>query len=472
MAEAGAAQPSIRRRLVAYLVTALLLVSVGVALVTYAVANRASNDAYDRSLLDPTLDISEYVRVEGDLTHLDLPQKALEALVYDQVDQVVFQLRSPAGKVAAGVPDLPLPPGMAVGEHRFVDIDYHGAPMRMAALRGSNGAYVQVAETLHKRHQLVAEILTAEMATMLVIALAAVALAWTGIAKGLRPLERLRNELLARSIRDLRPLNATGAPIEIAPVVDAFNALLAQLREASAMQQRFVANAAHQLRTPLAGLQMHLELLLRHALAPDVRDEIERLRGASVRAGRLATQLLALARAEPGPVHDRPLQLLDLRNVAGEAARDWAPRAIALDRDLGFQLEPAVILGDATLLPEIFNNLIDNALRYTPRGGSITVRTGCDGDHAYLAVEDNGPGIPERERGNVLERFYRVPGVTGDGSGLGLSIVKEVAERHGAVVELTPGDDGAGTRVRVVFPRLEPTTAAHEPRRLEHLSRS
>jgi two-component system sensor histidine kinase TctE len=199
---------------------------------------------------------------------------------------------------------------------------------------------------------------------------------------------------------------------------------------------------------------MHLEMLLRQDLPPDVHAEIARLHGATVRAGRLATQLLALAKAESGPVKDRPLELVDLRSVAGEAARDWAPRAIASDTDLGFSLEPAVIMGDRTLLPDIFNNLIDNALRYTPSGGSITVRTGCAGDVPYLCVEDTGPGIPPGERANVLERFYRVPGTSGDGSGLGLSIVKEAVERHGGAVEIDARADRSGTCIRVTFPAL------------------
>jgi two-component system sensor histidine kinase TctE len=235
--------------------------------------------------------------------------------------------------------------------------------------------------------------------------------------------------------------------------VDAFNRLLQQLREASAMQQRFIANAAHQLRTPLAGLQMHLEILLRQPLASDVRTEIDALHGATVRASRLASQLLALAKAEPGPVPNRPLELVDLRDVAGEAARDWAPRAIALDADLGFSLESALILGDRTLLPEIFNNLIDNALRYTPSGGAVTVRTGYQRDRPFLSVEDTGPGIPAEERANVVERFYRVSGSPGDGSGLGLSIVKEAVERHGGTLEIVGRPHGRGTAVRVTFPK-------------------
>ena len=171
--------------------------------------------------------------------------------------------------------------------------------------------------------------------------------------------------------------------MEIAPVVEAFNRLLSQVRDASTMQQRFLANAAHQLRTPLAGLQMHLELLLRRESSPDVRGEVERMHGATVRASRLANQLLALAKAESAPDHGRELERVDLRTIAGAAAREWAPKAHALDIDLGFALDRAEMRGDPLLLPELVDNLLDNALRYTPPGGAVTVRTGC---HDGVAV--------------------------------------------------------------------------------------
>jgi two-component system, OmpR family, sensor histidine kinase TctE len=377
--------------------------------------------------------------------------------VYDQVDRLFYQVRTHDGKVIAGDDDLPMPPYIAPGQHGFFDARYRGEAIRMAALRAPDGTTIQVSETLHKRHKLVEDILAAEIVTTLCIGVGSIALAWVGIAKGLRPLERLRGQLLLRSSRDLRPLSVEAVPVEIAPLVEAFNRLLLQLQSASTMQQRFMADAAHQLRTPLAGLQMHLEILMRQELPPDVHGEIARLHGATVRAGRLATQLLALAKAEQGPLKDRPLESVDLRSVAGEAARDWAPRAIARDTDLGFSLEPAVILGDRALLPDIFNNLIDNALRYTPRGGSITVRTGCNGDVPYLCVEDTGPGIPPAERANVLERFYRVPGTSGDGSGLGLSIVKEAVDRHGGAVAIESRAEHIGTRVRITFPAVAST---------------
>jgi two-component system, OmpR family, sensor histidine kinase TctE len=271
--------------------------------------------------------------------------------------------------------------------------------------------------------------------------------------RGLVPLEHLRSELLGRRARDLRPLPTETAPVEIAPVVNAFNQLLQHLADANTMQQRFLANAAHQLRTPLAGLQMHFELLLRGDLPVEVRPELERMHSATIRASRLANQLLALAKAESTPEQDREFEIIDLRKIADAAARDWAPKAIGQRIDLGFSLGRAVILGDPLLLPELLDNLIDNALRYTPTGGSVTVTTGTTEAVPFLSVEDTGPGIPAGERTKVLERFYRIAGTAGEGSGLGLAIAQEVVDRHGGIVDIEDRPDQRGTRVRVRFPR-------------------
>jgi two-component system, OmpR family, sensor histidine kinase TctE len=444
---------SIRRRLLTFLISSLLLMVSGAAIVTYWVAQRSANDAYDRSLLDPALDIADNVSVDATGAHVDLPQKALEALVYDQVDKVIYQVRSPTNAIIDGVTDLPPPLSFATEPHFFFDGIYRGEKIRVAALRTRNGYVVQVGETLHKRNRLVGEILVAELVPTLLIALGSIALAWLGVARGLIPLEHLRTELLNRAPRDLRPLEKAAVPIEIAPVVNAFNQLLDHLRDANTMQQRFLANAAHQLRTPLAGLQMHLELLLRQDLPADVRPELERMHSATVRASRLANQLLALAKAEIAPDHGREFEILDLRTIADAAARDWASKAIARNIDLGFSLERAVIRGDPLLLPELIDNLIDNALRYTSAGGSVTVSTGCEQDIPYLSVEDTGPGIPRSERSKVLERFYRIAGTPGEGSGLGLAIVQEVVDRHGGTLEITNRSDLGGTCVRVMFPR-------------------
>ena len=176
------------------------------------------------------------------------------------------------------------------------------------------------------------------------------------------------------------------------------------------------------------------------------------MHGATIRASRLATQLLALAKAESVPDHGKPLEIVDLVAVAGDAARDWSALAIERKIDLGFALSPARTWGDPLLLPELLDNLIDNALRYTPAGGTVTVGTGVRDGMSYLCVEDTGPGIAAEEREKVFERFYRVAGTEGDGSGLGLAIVKEIVDRHGGAVSIGPRDGGGGTRICASFP--------------------
>jgi two-component system sensor histidine kinase TctE len=436
-----------------FLSISLLVMVAGAAVVTYLVALRSANNAYDRSLLDPLLDMADNVRLDAAGAHVDLPQKALEALVFDQVDKVWYQIRTPQNTILEGAFDLPPPPPLAAGQYIFFDGTYAGEPIRLAAMRTSSGFVIQVGETLHKRNRLIGEILIAELAPTLLIAVACAALAWFGVGRGLVPLEHLRSELISRGPRDLRPLPEGSAAVEIAPLVKAFNRLLQRLREASMMQQRFLANAAHQLRTPLAGLQMHLELLMRRELPGDLRAEVERIHSATVRASRLANQLLALAKAESPPDQDREAKIVDLRVLADTAARDWTGEAVNRKIDLGFSLESALVRGDPLLLTELVDNLIDNALRYTPSGGSVTVNTGRNGEIPYLSVEDTGPGIPVAERTKVRERFYRIAGTPGDGSGLGLAIAQEVVDRHAGVLEIESRNGQGGACVRVSFPR-------------------
>jgi two-component system sensor histidine kinase TctE len=320
-------------------------------------------------------------------------------------------------------------------------------------LRTDNGFSVQVGETLHKRRRLIWEILAAELVPTLLIAFAAVTLAWTGVKHGIAPLARIRGELLGRGPSDLRPLDETSTPLEIAPAIKALNNLLGRIRESSAVQQRFLANAAHQLRTPLAGLQMHLELLLRGDLVAEARAEIESMHIATMRASHLATQLLVLARAEASGADGRNAERFDLRQVAGAVVQQWVPRAIARNIDLGFVLDSAIVSGNPLLMTELLNNLIDNALRYTPPGGAVTVRCGVDAGNPSLSVEDNGVGIPIEARDKVFERFYRVDGTSGEGAGLGLAIVKEVADRHNGVVSVQSAR-GPGVRIIARFPAV------------------
>jgi two-component system sensor histidine kinase TctE len=442
---------SIRRRLLSFLIPALLLLVICAAVLSYVLALHTATTAHDRSLLDPALDMAENVRLGANGPQLDMLAQEQEALLYDHEDTLVFQIRDGAGDLIAGAPDLAPSPPLQLGERAFFDATYAGKPLRVAAIRADTGFTVQVGETLNKRRRLVREILAAEIVPTVLIALAALALAWTVVAHGIAPLARVRSEILARSPHDLRPLDLRQTPIEVAPAVEAFNHLLSELRESNAVQQRFLTNAAHQLRTPLAALQMHLELMYARELPEDVRQEIESMHGATTRATRLANQLLALAKAESFTEQARPKTVLNIRSLADAAVHEWVPRAIARDIDLGFDLSDASVLGDAVLLTEALNNLIDNALRYTPRGGSATVRCGVLSSRPCLSVEDSGPGIPSWAHERVFERFFRMPGTVGEGAGLGLAIVAEVAEQHDARVEIdNPGT--SGTRVTLVFP--------------------
>jgi len=449
---------SIRRRLLAFLIPSLLMLVVGGGLVTYWVALRTANSAYDRALLDPVVDLADNVKSDDSGARLELSGQAQQALLYDQLDTLVFQIRAPDGKVIAGVEDLPEPAALEPSQKLFFDSMHRGQRIRIAAMRMENGFMIQVGETLNKRDHLVREILATELVPTLLIALVSIALAWFGVARGLGPLERVRTELLQRSPHHLQTLDDRAVPEELAAVVAAFNRLLDRLRDATEMQQRFLANAAHQLRTPLAGLQMHLELLLRRELVPEVRAEIETMHNATTRASRLARQLLALAKAESAHTDLQSLQRVDLKNVAEAAVQDWVPRAMERDIDLGFALDSAKALGNPILLRELLNNLVDNALRYTPVGGTITVRSGGAPDAPFLSVEDTGPGIPESARTRVFERFYRIDGSPGDGSGLGLAIVKEVVDRHGAALSIETPEQGNGTRILVLFPNCRSAT--------------
>jgi two-component system sensor histidine kinase TctE len=437
----------------------LLLLVGAAAVITYLVAARAANDAYDRLLLDPAHSLQQYLRSVDGTLRLELSPTAQEALLYDQADAIVFQVRGPDGRVIAGTESLPAVAALARGQQRFYDFDYGRENLRVAAIRNEEDVLIQIGETRHKRNRLIGEILAAELVPSLLVALASVALAWGGVVHGLSPLARVRTELLGRSPHDLRQLPNDAAPVEIAPVVDAFNRLLGRLREANALQQRFLANAAHQLRTPLAGLQMHLELQLRREQAPEVRAELERLHKATLRTGHMTKQLLTLAKAESTSGAETARQPVDLYQCAEAAAQQWVPVAIARRIDLGFTLEHATVEGDPSLLTELLDCLIDNALRYTPEGGAVTVLCGVRDNVPYLAVEDTGPGIPGSERDRVFERFHRVAGTTGEGTGLGLAIVKEIAERHDARVGIETSRGGQGTCVVVRFGAAPPREA-------------
>ncbi|MGA7985198.1 MAG: ATP-binding protein, partial [Burkholderiales bacterium] len=271
--------------------------------------------------------------------------------------------------------------------------------------------------------------------------------------RGLAPLVRLRHAVAERSHLDLSPLEPAGVPNEAQPLVAAVNDLMQRLDEVLKSQSRFIADAAHQLRTPVAGLKAHIELALREEDVEQMRRALAHIYTSVERLSRLVAQLLSLARNEPSAAQKIELAPLDLGELALRATMDWVPEAYNKNIDLGYEgpETPVTVRGDAFRLTELMNNLLDNAIRYTPVGGRVTVRV-SDGARASLSVSDDGPHIPVEERARVFERFHRLLGTHADGSGLGLSIVREIAALHRAEITLADDADGVGNSFSVAFP--------------------
>jgi two-component system, OmpR family, sensor histidine kinase TctE len=427
------------------------LLGVGV-LVAYYPTIEPATEAYDQALVDIGIALGSHVRLTPTDYEFDMPSTVDEVLRADRYDSIYYRVISPDGMDIAGDPELPSP----LTDARAYDALYKGQRLRVVSVLtpcGKSTCTVLVGETTVKRNRLVREVFVSSLFPEMLIAFATLAIVWFGVKRGLWPLARLSEEIKARSPRDLRPIDAAAAPEETRPLVSALNGLLDEVAQAAQNQQRFLANAAHQLRTPLAGLQTHTELALAEPLPESCRAHLEHVRQATIRTARLANQLLALARAEPGG-RSSPSEA-DLKSVVEAEANAWVHQALARDVDLGFELDPAPVRGDALLLREALANLVHNAIEYSQQGGRVTLRTGRRGGESFVEVEDDGPGIPPQERERVLERFYRVPGTPGTGSGLGLAIVREIAAGHGASIEIGEAAAGAegprGCRVALTF---------------------
>ena len=464
---AFAATPtSIRRILTGWLVWPLAVLILASAIPTYYLALNAANDAYDSALLDPVLAVANHISKDAEKITVDLPQVALDALRIDSRDRVFIQVRGPQNEIIAGNQRLPPPPSdIPPAGFIYYDTTLGEDRLRVAALHVPHTlgpVVVQAAETYVKRDKIVLDILLASMFAELAIALAALWLVWHGIGRGLAPLEQLRDDIAIRSPQDLRPVLPDGKPSELVPIINAINRLLGRVKSSIDGQQRFIANAAHQLRTPLAGLKTHAELALRQPSTLELRSLLDMIAGETNRPSHMVNQLLTLARAEPEETTDLYDNPVNLHEISARAVQDWVPRALAKNVDMGFELQDAWTYGEPLLMRELLANLLENALAYTHDGGTITVRTEERGANAAIEVEDNGRGIPEEERERVFERFYRAKGTPGDGCGLGLAIVREIASRHHGTVEIRTPAGGQGTLIRVEFPRMQRTLEPEE----------
>ena len=454
---------SVRRQLIAWLMPSLLaLWMIGAVLAYYFVVGFA-NRVYDRWLLDSTVSLARQVHVDARTVRADLPDALLRMLEYDAEDRIYYDILAGDGTVVARNGVLPPPLG-PLTEPSFYDGLIEGSPVRIVALRvqeNGGSALVQVAETLVKRHKLTSEILALMLLPQLILIGTAGVLIWYGVGRGLGPLDRLRSEILQRSHRDLSPLPEARVPEEVAPLVRALNGLFERVNRAVAGQNRFIADAAHQLRTPLAGLKTQAELAMREDDPASMRAALGRVRAAVDRSVHLVNQLLALARADYSREQPLPTSMLDLSRVARETTAERVGDALDAKLDLGFEADEALpIAGNQELLRELIDNLIDNSLRYTPPNGSVTVRVVRDGEYGLLEVEDTGRGIAPAEREKVLERFYRTEGTPSQGCGLGLAIVREIADLHGATISIRDGADTRGTRVSIRFAVARPSSQA------------
>jgi two-component system sensor histidine kinase TctE len=453
---------SLRRQLLTWLLALLIPLLVIGTVNSYFRAYHFSNLAYDRSLFRAALALADQVEVVRGKVVVDLPQKALDLLEYDKDDWIYYRVTDPQGRTVTGEDSLSLPtPLPDSGEHLFYDAELGDKLVRVVAfslpLAGTSAhgaALVQVAETKSKRDQLAEEIITAMMLPQVLIVLLAGFMVHYGVRRGLASLDRLQHAIEQRSHRDLSVVPIEDSPREVQPLLRAMNDLLQRLRESIARQQRFTADASHQLRTPLAGLQTQAEMALRESEPIRIRHALEWIQAGTLRLSHLVSQLLALARVEPGSGQELHMQTLDLVQLARETTAEWVSAGLGRQIDLGFEaVQPQVsINGNGLMLREMLANLLDNAIRYTPSQGKVTVAVVVDGERAQLIVEDSGPGIPTDERERIFERFHRLPESGGEGCGLGLAIVREIALAHHAEIDVTEGPDGTGTRMVINFP--------------------
>ena len=301
-------------------------------------------------------------------------------------------------------------------------------------------------------------ILKVLLPNLVLIAAAAFAVRWA-VRRALKPLLELKEAVERRSPRDLSAIDEGASPEEVRPLVQSLNRLFGLVNAQAESQRRFVADAAHQLRTPLAGLQAQVEAWAQaadNASPPDgtVRlpaEQVNKLRSATRRTSQLANQLLALSRADPRTLQAQPMQAVDLKDLCEAMLESHLDAATTKAIDLGLDAQPAQVTGHAWLLRELLCNLVDNAVKYTPDGGTVTIRCGPCGSGAFLEVEDDGPGVAAAEMPRILERFYRVRGSQGEGTGLGLAIADEIARVHQSHLTLQQGADGRGLTVRLAF---------------------
>jgi two-component system sensor histidine kinase TctE len=446
---------SLKQRLLAWLMLPVLLAVPLAGWGLYRLMHETALSWLDQALGDTALALASLVRERDGQLGVEVSSATDRALRFDRQDRIYYLVSDPQGQRLMGDAQLAslAPDRLARGEWSFGDGQLAGEPLRLAALGVDCGratpCLVQVAETLHKRDALRRQLLVVVGLGITGLAALLALAVWWATREGLRPLDQLSHELERRNLDRLEPLQPAVAA-ELRPLIAAFNRLFERLGTAASAQRQFLANAAHQLRTPLTSLRTEIDLALLEPHAPEVEPLLQRLQKSVDRSARLAQQMLSMARAEADA--GEPLRALDLREIAAQVAEDWVPRALAAGLDLGFELQAAPVLGQGFLLRELLENLLHNSVSYAGERARITVRCGSTDGQAWLEVEDNGPGIAPAERERALQRFQRGSSAQGLGSGLGLAIALDIAGRHGGTLTLADGAQAQGLRVRLSMP--------------------
>jgi two-component system sensor histidine kinase TctE len=448
---------SLRWGLLLRLATLLCVLLALDALACYYTALHFANLVYDRWLIDSNHSLATTVHAQDGRVTIDLPRAALEVFQFDEIDTTYYRIDSSRQGFIAGERALIPVAGVPSGQVRLGDSQIRGRPVRVVTMglppiAPGNDATVSVAETLAKRSTLTREILLVMVAPQIALLAVALALAWLNVTRALKPLSDLATAIESRSHDNLTPVPEANLPTEARILAARLNELFARVAAAMHSQERFVADAAHQLRTPLAAVVLHAEAAERAGDGEAQRRALRALRSSADRAARLSQQLLVLMRAGPAAAAGVHMSALDLTALARRVGEEWVPQMLQRGVDFGLAVpdQALIVQADGPLLAELLSNLLDNAVRYGRSQGRITLGVQA-GEGPQLYVEDNGPGIEAAERPRVFERFYRSPGTHGEGCGLGLAIVREIAQLHQAAVRIDANPAGSGARVTVQF---------------------
>ena len=474
----GLAGVSLARQLMLWVLLPQLVLWMAAGVATYKFVEGYANQAVDASLLQASRSLARQLKPIGNGLLIDFPRAAQDVLEADPTDRLLYMVSSPPGQFILGNQSLPPPPDPGSGLAAALNTPYfydgtmpasaNSQPIRLVALylrfgdddKAPQTMLVQVARSSANREELARRILVDMLLPMSSLVLLMTVIVRLGIRAGLSPLTRLRQQVEGRAPTDLAPLHLASAPRELWSLATAINTLLSAVQSTVATQKRFIGDAAHQLRTPLAGLKSQTEIALQSNTDPQLQARLQRVHESATRSAHLVNQLLTLARAEPesAMAHDR--KRFDLLRMAQSLTAEWVPRALRAQVDLGMHEDrsaPVWIQANELLMREALTNLIDNAVQYAGVHSQVTVRVGMDIDasQAWFEVSDTGPGLSSAAQDIVFERFVRASEI-GQGCGLGLAIVKEIVERHHGSVSLA-NVMPQGLRVMIRLPLAIPT---------------